>query len=362
MELWHKFTSFIMRDVTNDNETKKTSVLIRVYCIGMFVYFLVHVAFFLAHGRFRLLPLPLLGVAGYIVAFILTYYSKTTIARYVLSLNTLFWVLLYIHMLGWNSGFQNFCFMILVFIFMTGYAPLPAKVFVAALVGVVNMALFFYCQNHVSRYLIYRGEMQQFYVLNTVVIFTLLIFLVTMFSLDSLESEKKLIDYNDRMKEMASVDPLTGLSNRRGMEEYIERQLRNTSENQGFINFAIGDIDFFKKVNDTYGHAAGDDLLKQLAALFKDFIKGKGYVARWGGEEFLFMFLGVNGDETQMDLEMLRGKIEKSTFHSGDIELRVTMTFGMEEYNRGDPYEQAISVADEKLYQGKENGRNQVVF
>ena len=170
------------------------------------------------------------------------------------------------------------------------------------------------------------------------------------------------MDYNDKVKEMASVDPLTGLMNRRGMETYIARQVKNTSENQGFLNFAIGDIDFFKRVNDTYGHASGDELLKKLADIFRDFMREKGMVARWGGEEFLFLFLGENGDQTMIDLEDLRQKIERTEFDLGDQKIHATMTFGMQEWNIGESYERTISEADKKLYQGKEQGRNRVVF
>lgn len=333
----------------------------RVYCVIMCVYFLIHMILFLVNGRYPILYLPFVGVAGYIIAFILTYHAKTRIARNIIIYYTL-WVFLYVYILGWGGGFQNFCFVLLVFVFMTGYASIPAKCMGAAIIGALRIGIYFYTQTHASRRALNRFEVQEFQVLNTIVIFAILIFLVALFSMDSLESEKKLIDYNDRVKEMASVDPLTGLSNRRAVEEFIERQIKDASENQGFLNFAIGDIDFFKKVNDTYGHAAGDDLLKQLAEIFKEYMRDKGRVARWGGEEFLFLFLGMNGDQADFELEELRKKIKKTEFRSGDTSIRVTMTFGMEEYNIGDSYEQAISAADEKLYQGKENGRDQVVF
>ena len=85
-------------------------------------------------------------------------------------------------------------------------------------------------------------------------------------------------------------------------------------------------------------------------------------VARWGGEEFLFLFLGENGDQTMINLEELRHQIQGMEFISGDQKISVTMTFGMQEWNIGESYERTISAADEKLYQGKEQGRNRVVF
>ena len=360
--MWERFKAFILRDVKNVNELKKTSVLIRVYSMIMCVYCIWQLVFHIFVERFAILPLVSVGIFGYLLAFILTYQSHTRFARNILIYFTLIWMTVSIFRLGWNCGFENYCFVVLVFVFLTGYAPLAAKICGAALIGALRISLFFYTQMHVSSFAMARWQMQHFQVANTVVVYVLLILMVSMFSLDSLKSEAKLVTYNKQMKQMADMDPLTGLSNRRGMEEMIQSQLKNTAENQGFINFAIGDIDFFKKVNDTYGHAAGDDLLKQLGVLFRTYMHGKGWVARWGGEEFLFMFLGQNGDQTKIDLDVLREMIQGSEFHSGNQTIRVTMTFGMEEHSMGDSYEKTISDADNKLYYGKENGRNQVVF
>lgn len=362
MDSWKKFTGFIFQDVKNDNEAKRTPVLVRVLSLFFGSYFIIGFILSVVNGHYSPAPFLFLAIAGYVLAFILTYHGHTRSARNILIYYTFAWILILIYQMGWNCGFQNFCFVILVLIFMTGYAPIAAKVNGAALICAIRLAVYFYTQNHPAVHYIPPWEMQENQVLNTIFVFAELIFLVTLFSMDSLRSEKKLIAYNDKVKEMAAVDPLTGLMNRRGMEVYIERQIKNSSENQGFLNFAIGDIDFFKKVNDTYGHAAGDDLLKQLADIFQEYMHGKGKVARWGGEEFLFLFLGVNGDQTNLDLDTLRRKIEATEFVSGEQRIHATMTFGMEEWSNGESYERTISAADEKLYQGKEQGRNRVVF
>lgn len=362
MELLKHFLSFTMKDVTNDNETKKASVLMRVYCEIMLLYFTVQVVIFLVGGQYTLVLLPLAGAAGHIILFALTYFGHSKVAREIIIYFTLAWVLAYIFILGWDGGFQHFCFVILALILITGYAKIQVKILGAGIICAIRIALYFYCRVYPPYLEISSTEIEILQTVTTIVIFAQMTFMMLLFSFDSLESEKKLIDYNDKVKEMASVDPLTGLSNRRGMEEYIARQMRDTTENEGFFNFAIGDIDFFKKVNDTYGHAAGDDLLKQLAEIFRQRMKGKGRVARWGGEEFLFLYLGMNGDQADVELEEIRKEIKRTEFRSGDQVIRVTMTFGLEEHNMGDPYEQSISAADEKLYRGKENGRDQVVF
>ena len=351
-----------MKDVDNANEAKRTPVLVRILCLSFCIYFLVSLFLILiGGGSFALVLMPI-GFVLYLLPFFASYHGHTRFARNFIIYFTAFWMIVSIYSLGWNAGFQNFCYVILIFIYMTGYSPLVVKIVGTAGIVVVRLLTYFYMQNHPAVHYMAPWQMRELQVLNTVMVFLQLTLLVSLFSLDSLGSEKKLIAYNDKVKEMASVDPLTGLMNRRGMETYVARQVENTAENQGFLNFAIGDIDFFKKVNDTYGHAAGDDLLKALADLFRSFMRGKGMVARWGGEEFLFLFLGENGDQSMIDLEELRHQIQGMEFTFGDQKISVTMTFGMQEWNIGESYERTISVADEKLYQGKEQGRNRVVF
>ena len=132
--------------------------------------------------------------------------------------------------------------------------------------------------------------------------------------------------------------------------------------NAGFVSIAIADIDFFKKINDTYGHDAGDKVLKAVAGLFMDKMKTYGRVCRWGGEEFLFVFYGRNGDAAYDALQEIYDEIHRLTVSYENEEIRITMTFGLEEYDQNDGMETAIRRADEKLYQGKETGRDKIVY
>lgn len=115
-------------------------------------------------------------------------------------------------------------------------------------------------------------------------------------------------------------------------------------------------------MNDTYGHEAGDEVLKHVAKLLEEHMKHRGYVARWGGEEFLFLFKNGNGDEAKMDLERIRSRVEESVVRWENQDIQITMTFGLVEYRSKDSLEENISLADQKLYSGKKAGRNRVVF
>ena len=122
------------------------------------------------------------------------------------------------------------------------------------------------------------------------------------------------------------------------------------------------DIDNFKHVNDTYGHDCGDYVLKTIAGIFNTDMENKGFVCRWGGEEFLFVFTSMNGDEAFIELNGLREQVERFKFMFKGNEFNLTMTFGVDEFSNNIPIDEVIKAADEKLYMGKEGGRNQVVY
>ena len=125
---------------------------------------------------------------------------------------------------------------------------------------------------------------------------------------------------------------------------------------------AIGDIDFFKKVNDTYGHDVGDEVLKAVAKTMVDNSSSDTFLARWGGEEFLIVYPNCNGDDAYVALEKLRRIIQKNEIKVNDIIINLTMTFGLAEFSYNRDQETTVKEADEKLYIGKSNGRNQVVY
>ena len=162
------------------------------------------------------------------------------------------------------------------------------------------------------------------------------------------------------LRTMIEQDALTELYNRRSGEKKL-RQIFEESRSSGqSFAIAIGDIDFFKKVNDTYGHECGDAVLKNVSALLKQHMWHRGFAARWGGEEFLLVFENVDLAEAQKQLELLMDKIhELDTLYEGQ-HVKVNMTFGL----ICDPDKDIhalLKEADGKLYIGKTNGRNQVV-
>lgn len=158
---------------------------------------------------------------------------------------------------------------------------------------------------------------------------------------------------------LVGTDPLTGLYNRRNCNEALKQAMNRYHESGKKYTVVMGDIDNFKHLNDTYGHLAGDQVLRQLSEIFGTDMKEKGVAARWGGEEFLFIYNEQEG--ALRALESMVEKIRSTRIIYKEQTIQVTMTFGVASCREDDTMESLIKRADERLYRGKENGKNQIV-
>ena len=157
-------------------------------------------------------------------------------------------------------------------------------------------------------------------------------------------------------------DKLTKLKNRMGFYHDFSKRYANVLKEGRPLSMFISDIDKFKRVNDTYGHNAGDDVLAFVAALMERSCSEKQAVYRWGGEEFIMMMPGTTLEEGVKKAENLREKIMNSTIDADGNTINVTMSFGVRQFDKDMSIEDNISKADEHLYTAKETGRNRVVF
>jgi diguanylate cyclase (GGDEF)-like protein len=154
-----------------------------------------------------------------------------------------------------------------------------------------------------------------------------------------------------QLEEVAFYDVLTGLLNRRGTEVFLQQVLSDARRTQDTFSVALMDLDHFKKVNDTYGHLVGDELLKQFASQFKASLRAGDVLGRWGGEEFLLVTL-----HTPATLHpTLARRLKDSWNHP-----TVTFSAGLAAFQKGDTLHNLIQRADEALYRAKSNGRNRI--
>jgi two-component system cell cycle response regulator len=159
----------------------------------------------------------------------------------------------------------------------------------------------------------------------------------------------------DRSLEMAVTDPLTGLRNRRYVRRHLEGVLRNTG---GCA--LLMDVDRFKLVNDTYGHAAGDVVLREVAERVRGALRAADVVARYGGEEFLVVMAGATIDDGALVADRLRQAISNSPVHAEGHAMSVTISIGVAPGGIGAQSDDVVAAADAALYRAKTNGRNRV--
>ncbi len=360
--LGRKAVDFISKDTGGKNESKTVIVILRIMMLSIGAYcllsmFLGGVVFgsrdvFAFYG---ILPVV------FLVLFFLSYHLRKTFVLWCFNGCIILWVCAVVYGLGWNVGVQHFLIVLLVLYFFSDYRHHTGKILFAVALSVFRILLFFLYHQAEAVWALESGAENAMQILSTVTIFWCISVIAFICSEDGQKLEGKLVEYNYELEEQANTDTLTGLYNRRKAMKCLDR-IAGNPDVYGDFCLCICDIDYFKKVNDNYGHDCGDEVLRCIGALFKREMQGQGIAARWGGEEFLLVFVDCNGDEAYIKLEQLQRKINALQVIRGDDTVSVTMTFGLAEYNFHQGLESTVKEADEKLYLGKERGRNTIIF
>lgn len=193
---------------------------------------------------------------------------------------------------------------------------------------------------------------------NTVIGISLLILVAICIGWIVMYLMRRLESAMTELVDISTTDHLTGLSNRREFLDRYEFEKKRMERYGGNIAISIMDIDYFKVINDTFGHEIGDKVLVQLARLLEENIRETDMVARWGGEEFLFLLVNSDEGEAKLCIEKLMNVIRNQDFGFGQ---KVTCSFGLTTLRKEDTWDTVISRADLLLYQAKTGGRDQVM-
>ena len=184
---------------------------------------------------------------------------------------------------------------------------------------------------------------------------------------DKMEAElaitkAELEKYSKKLKKQATTDTLTGLANRRKITELLKEEIKKLEEdNNNNFNIIMLDIDFFKKVNDNFGHPMGDEVIKKVSNHMQDKVGSEGVVGRFGGEEFLTILYNNDIQEAALLANQIRSDIESKKIEFEGKQISVTVSMGIACSAETGVYQELLNKADERLYKAKENGRNQVV-
>ena len=190
-------------------------------------------------------------------------------------------------------------------------------------------------------------------------------YIIELYSRNNYENKLEILHMKDELKELSQRDYLTNLYNRRYFNEFSKKFLDNVKKESEEAGVIMLDIDFFKNINDTHGHAIGDKVIKLLASLLKDNTRDSDIVFRLGGEEFAILLPSTEKGKVSSIAEKLRVLIENKEFRiDSDISIRFTVSLGVScvNFEQDHHISESLNRADEVLYQAKEEGRNRVVI
>lgn len=258
-------------------------------------------------------------------------------------------------MVGWNAGGALFLIAVSSLVY---FCPFRKK-YIPYLFSAFEISLFFTLYGFTRRgaavYLLDDNILSFLYICSACACFGIILFSSFTARVSATSDRRELMKENENLSVRADYDQLTGLLTRYSFQKRLE------DCTGGRLALTIGDIDDFKKVNDTYGHVCGDYVLREIAELMRRICGDKADICRWGGEEFLLLFNGVSDKEVLEAVQTLRRTIEKHDFCFEDEALHITMTFGVSFGWEKDDVPHLISIADAQLYHGKKNGKNRVV-
>ena len=294
-----------------------------------------------------------------IIVYILYENDKKSAGIYILISELFIFLIIATLVTGWKYGFQQYIFGMICVIFLPFYVPEQFKVRRRNIVFVgISFIIAYYILDYICNYTtLVTGIESTILTYKTIYAINSLISITAVSSFcgiaTKLNTEDKRI-----LKRKADYDELTQIYNRYGVNQILE----NNKYDKKTFYVAITDIDFFKKVNDTYGHNVGDAVLKDVARkLFKN-IANKVSVGRWGGEEFLIIAdPSLSHSEFKSILENIRKHYEDNPVKVKNENINITLSFGIVKFNPKLSISDNIMMADDNLYKAKETGRNKIV-
>ena len=344
--------SGLIKFLTNSNIYKKLEFTI----IALMLVHLSYLIIFLSIGRIYLALMNIVSILIFFYAiYIVKYYSKR--AKLALILGQ---IEIFLHSficafaLGWDYGFQNIILILIAVAFFTNFTNRVFCYATAFVEAVSYLFLYLYFKDIQSGL---NFEADIMYLYNFILIILSLILFSAILRIFNAIVYINILDKQEELEMAANKDPLTGLYNRRAFEKIIYKNILNSNSN---LSIAIGDLDDFKNINDSFGHNAGDEVIKTVSNIIKANLRKHDYAYRWGGEEFLIVLMDIDFKNSQLILNRLKRNISQNIFKFNDQEVSISITFGFvnTHISEKDDMDLALKRADELLYAGKKGGKN----
>lgn len=334
----------------------------KVYCQVCVLAALLHCAYI---PLFRLVPsnpmalYNVFSVIFYMITMILVDRGYQRLAICMVHVEVSMFVCLAVHTIGWGSGFQLLLIACASLVYFCPFNHRLIPYFISIAEGVLFVALYaFWGRLPPLETPFLDVALDWIYLGNAVSCFGVILSFSFLSKLSASTTKRELLAENENLEVLATHDSLTGLRLRRSMEELMG-ELWDQRKNQVF-SMSIVDIDDFKQVNDRYGHALGDVVLQKFSALICEHASENALLGRWGGEEFLVVLPNTSKHDAVNEMESLRSLVAGLSFSEPAGQFHVTATFGVSESSEPGNLKDMIALADERLYLGKKEGKNQV--
>ncbi|MCM1578893.1 MAG: GGDEF domain-containing protein [Ruminococcus sp.] len=264
---------------------------------------------------------------------------------------------------GWSSGFALYIVSVTPMVFYMHFSLSEGHTLKESMtVGICAALVFITCKIISDKtehpYPISINAAEYIYIYNSLITFIMLLFFSLVFLREMQYSHAALEEQNERLDKMAGVDALTGLYNRRSMSKFLDAAVMSGKT----YSLIMCDIDDFKKVNDTYGHDAGDVVLKSVSAALTESLRDGDYVCRWGGEEILILATGTTLEAAAQVAERLRRVVDEMPVSHNSVSIHCTITVSAADSTEAALPADIITLADSRLYVGKRGGKNCVVI
>lgn len=331
----------------------------------------VYLAALLLHGVFLLLflwlnipVLYLFNLASLAVFGLVVYLNRHGhyyLALWLAYIEVIVHASLAIWLLGWDSGFYYYMFAIAPMLFINPARPLLEKLLFSSVPVLLLIILYTRSLEAFPEYYLSLTVIHFLHMGNLFTTAALVAYLAYFYSKGVNESEQQLQKLTRAYEQLATYDSLTRLLNRHAMTQAIEDEVSRFRRDHKPFVIALGDIDDFKLINDSFGHHAGDVLLKTLADRMQQRLRRHDVISRWGGEEILILLADVSLEEAESVLNDLRECLAEPV-RIKDLNHAVTITFGASQYSDEQGIDQTIQLADKAMYQGKRAGKNRVIL
>ncbi|HFU73921.1 MAG TPA: GGDEF domain-containing protein [Helicobacteraceae bacterium] len=339
---------------TQHYDAKMFLIIDKVTYLAVLVHIIL-IAIFTFYNLIDLAILNIFSTLAWLYGRDLNNDGNQPMAIIFLSAEAIIHAIFAVAILGWQSGFQYYLLTALIFnLFRHNITLTQTLGLITIFLGTFTTLHFFTADETYTKLTPFMYDF--IFYANMLIALTVMCFITYTFNQATTDAETTIT-------QRANTDYLTGLHTRRSFSDDVDGDIKRSLINKKDSVVIMADIDHFKSINDTYGHDSGDKVLKEIAQRLKENLRFCDKVYRWGGEEFLIVLTNISLEDAKQVAQTLREDVQAATFIFNDIEVHITMTFGIAPLNEKHPdINTVIKQADSALYKGKQNGRNCIIL